>query len=103
MLILPLSLSAFSLSLHSRRQLAQREEAAAGGLDFIAAWPLEDDFGPGLVGDFHQAGSQGVLAAQGDGRAGRDVARIGPAAIGRARDPADQVRLLLPLDVGYCR
>ena len=63
------------------------------GIDFIGAWSLEDDLGPALVGDFHQAGGQGVLAAQGDGRAGRSVLRIGPAAIGHARDPADKLRL----------
>ena len=32
--------------LHSRRQLAQREEAAGGGIDFVGARALEDDFCP---------------------------------------------------------
>ena len=86
-------ISDFVILLHSCRQLAQREEAAAGGLDFVGAWPLEDDLGPAVVGDFHQAGGEVILAAQGDGRGGRGGLRIGPAAIGHARDPADKLRL----------
>ena len=82
--------SPFPLCFHSCGQFAQREEAAGGGIDFIGAGPLEDDFGPASVGDFHQAGGQGVLAAQGNG-GGRGVLRIGPAAIGHAGDPADQL------------
>ena len=92
--ILPPSLFRLPPCLHSRRQLAQREEAAGGGLDFIGAWALEDDLGPALVGDFHQAGGQGILAAQGTTAAATGAAcGIGPAAIGHAGDPADVLRL----------
>ena len=38
--------SAFPLCLHSCRQLAQREEAAGGGIDFVGAGPLRMTLAP---------------------------------------------------------
>ncbi len=83
--------SAFPLCFHPGRQLAQREEAAGGRVNFIGARALENDFCPAVIADFHESRDQLVLAAQGDGRRGRFL-RIGPAAIGQARDPADKLR-----------
>ena len=67
---LPSSVSAFRLLLHSRRQLAERQEAAGGRFHFIRHRPLQDDLGPRVVGDFHQAGGQGELVAKRDERFG---------------------------------
>ena len=54
------------LFLHSRRQLAERQEAAGGRFHFIRHGPLQDDLGPRVIDDFHQAGGQGELVAEGD-------------------------------------
>ena len=88
--------SIFWSLLHPRRQLADREEAAVARFDLIGDRALENDLGPGVVGDFHQAGSERVFAVQGNGRAverGRGV--VGPLAIDHAGDPAHELLLRL--------
>ena len=55
-----------ALLLQPRRQLAERQEAAVLRFHLIRHRPLQNDLGPRVVGDFHQAGSEGELVAEGN-------------------------------------
>ena len=75
---------------------------AGGRFHFIRHRPLQDDLGPGVVGDFHQAGSQGELVAERDERRESRVESrtldsglwtLDPFAIDHARNPADRLHL----------
>ena len=55
--------------------------------------PLQDDFRPRVVGDFHQARSQCILSSQGNTR--RINSSTSPLAIDHARDPTNKLHLRL--------
>ena len=62
------SIQRFALSFFSSLavNLPTDKIPAGGRFHFIRHRPLEDDLGPRVVGDFHQAGGQGELVAKGN-------------------------------------
>ncbi len=75
-------------------KFSYRKKTAGGRFHLICDRALKDDFRPGVIGDFQEAGSQGVSAAKGNVCAIECFRRrIGPFHVGHAGDLADKLCL----------